>query len=1085
MSKVPAKYAKSIAAYYATLKEFDQQYALHEGAVSIAFHTLLADAGRGHHWTVIGQLSEKSAGKSIRPDGTLKDPMGLVRGHWEAKDTSDDLDIEIAKKTKAGYPLGNIIFEDTRTAVLIQHKEQQMRVDMKDPVQLAALLDAFFEYIEPRIESFEKAVDEFKERVPDIAKHLKQKIEEAHYGSNGTPRIQPNKKFKEAFATFMEVCRTALNPNITQETVDDMLVQHLLTERLIREIFDNPEFTRRNVIASEIEKVIAALTSRSFDRNVFLKSLDRFYIAIENAARTITEWSDKQHFLNTIYERFFQGYNVKMADTMGIVYTPQPIVDFMCASVVEVLEKEFGKTLGDEGVNVLDPCTGTGNFIVNLLRRVPKKDLPRVYREQFFANEIMLLPYYIAALNIEHAYYEATGEYEPFEGLCFVDTLDLAESRQAEMSFMTAKNSERVERQKRTPITVIIGNPPYNVGQFDQNDNNKNRKYQEIDKQITSTYAADSSATNRNALADAYVKFFRWASDRLDGRPGMVCFVTNNSFVEQAAFDGMRKHMVAAFDLIYHVDLHGNVRINPKLSGTSHNVFGIQTGVGITIAVRRLETNSKAIKYFRVGEDWRREAKLAWLAKQQSVSVVPFISIQPTVQHQWIMVANADEFNSYVPIGTREGKSGSGEPQTLFAKYGRGVQTCRDDVVFDFSRSVLAERVKDFIDKYNAEVDRFKRAGKVENIDNFVKYDALKWSRDLKLDLQRQRYAEFTEQKLRFSPYRPFVNKFLFFDRILNEEVYAFPQFLPIEQLEAENQIICATSHTQIPFSSLLIAAIPSLDIGGRPTQCFPFYVYDEDGSNRRENLTDWALEQYRTHYKDKTITKWDLFHYVYGLLHHSGYRTKFADNLKRELPRIPFAPDFRAFATAGEKLAKLHLDYEKLEPAKLKWIEAPGVPLSYRVEKMKLVKPKAAKDAIAAKATEEASPLFKPKRKRVGAASAAGVSDDGAKTAATAAPTDEAGTCRVIVNDSLTLSGIPLRALDYRLGNRSALEWVIDQYQVSDDKRSKIVSDPNRDDDEKYIVRLIGQVVRVSMETMDIVDALPAEFSDAKQAES
>jgi len=293
--------------------------------------------------------------------------MGLVRGHWEAKDTSDDLDVEIAKKIKKGYPLGNIIFEDTRIAVLLQNKNEVMRIDLRDREQLARLLDTFFNYVEPQIESFEKAVDEFKERVPDIAKHLKSKIEEAH-GSN--------KKFKEAFATFLEVCRNALNPNITQAAVDDMLVQHLLTERLIREIFDNPEFVRRNVIAAEVEKVMQAMTSTSFDRNTYLKELDRFYVAIEMAARTMTDFSDKQHFLNTVYERFFQGYSVKLADTMGIVYTPQAIVDFTCASVAEVLEKEFGKKLWSDDVYIIDPCTGTGNFIVNLIRRMPKAKLP-------------------------------------------------------------------------------------------------------------------------------------------------------------------------------------------------------------------------------------------------------------------------------------------------------------------------------------------------------------------------------------------------------------------------------------------------------------------------------------------------------------------------------------------------------------------------------------------------------------------------------------------------------------------------------------------------------------------------------------
>jgi hypothetical protein len=302
-----------------------------------AFFALLAAVGKEHGWTLIAEHEKKVNGKTIRPDGTFKDQMNLVRGYWEAKDTSDKLDTEIEKKRKAGYPLNNIIFEDTATAVLYQHGQRLLTADMKDPARLAELVLEFFRYIEPEIEEFELAIDEFKQRVPDLAEGLGKKIAKSH---------KENPTFKKAFADFFELCRTSLNPNLSQAAVDEMLIQHILTERLIREIFDNPEFVRRNVIAAEVEKVMLAMTSQSFDRNTYLKELDRFYVSIERAAKTMTDFSDKQHFLNTVYERFFQGYSVKLADTMGIVYTPQEIVDFMCASVAEVLENEFGKSSG-------------------------------------------------------------------------------------------------------------------------------------------------------------------------------------------------------------------------------------------------------------------------------------------------------------------------------------------------------------------------------------------------------------------------------------------------------------------------------------------------------------------------------------------------------------------------------------------------------------------------------------------------------------------------------------------------------------------------------------------------------------------
>jgi predicted helicase len=381
-----------------------------------------------------------------------------------------------------------------------------------------------------------------------------------------------------------------------------------------------------------VERVIDALVSHSFDRTEYLKSLDRFYRAIEGAARLLPDFGEKQHFLNTVYERFFQGYSVKLADTMGIVYTPQEIVNFMCASVVEVLEKKFGKSLSSPDVFIIDPCTGTGNFIVNLLRRMPGRDLPRMYREQLFANEVMLLPYYIAALNIEHAYYELTGTYEPFDGLCFVDTLDLTQKAQAHL-YVTEKNAERVERERKAPITVVIGNPPYNMGQQNENDNNKNRKYGEVDGRIKGTYAKDSKATLKTKLYDPYVKFFRWATDRLQGRDGVVCFVSNNSFIDQRAFDGMQRNLLEDFTDIYHLDLHGNVRKNAKLSGTTHNVFGIQVGVGITVAVRYAGTHTHRLHYSRVPEDWRKEQKLGLLLASQSVAGVGWETLPPG---QWL-----------------------------------------------------------------------------------------------------------------------------------------------------------------------------------------------------------------------------------------------------------------------------------------------------------------------------------------------------------------------------------------------------------------------------------------------------------------
>src|SRR5712691_4718072 len=543
---------KAIDRYYKELHDYKGR-ADYELAVRTAFFNLLAETARQVKWMLI---PEKTLESGIRPDGVLRDSFDLKRGIWEAKGPQSDLDKEIARKIATGYPLTNTIFENTKRAILFQNKKRSFEFDLHNPQEVGDLLHQFFTYTEPDIATFEEAVKEFKQRVPELARALLAVIEREY---------KLNKKFIAAFDAFSELCRQSLDPKISKDVINEMLVQHLLTERLFRTVFNNPDFVNQNAIAAEIEKVIRALTSHSFNRNEFLKSLDRFYVAIEAAARSIDGWLERQHFLDTVYERFFQGYSVKRADTYGIVYTPQEIVDFMCASVEEILKREFGTSVAEPGVQVIDPCVGTGSYVVNLLHRIPNSRLKYKYEHDLFCNEIMLLPYYIASLNIEHEYYSRMGEYQPFEGTCFTDTLELAESRQ--ISMFVEENTERIQREKNAQIMVVIGNPPYNVGQVNENDNNKNRKYPVIDQRIKETYVKNSKATLRTQLYDAYARFFRWATDRLGNRNGIVCLVSNNSFIDQTAFDGMRKHLLQDFTQIYHLDLHGNVRKNPKLSG--------------------------------------------------------------------------------------------------------------------------------------------------------------------------------------------------------------------------------------------------------------------------------------------------------------------------------------------------------------------------------------------------------------------------------------------------------------------------------------------------------------------------------------
>jgi predicted helicase len=811
---------------------------------------------------------------------------------------------------------------------------------------------------------------------------------------------------------------------VSIQAIEEMLIQHLLTERIFRRVFNNSDFAERNIIAREIEKVIQALTASYFSRQDFLKSLDRFYGALEAAADTIDDYSQKQTFLNTVYEKFFQGFSVKLADTHGIVYTPQPIVDFMVRSVEDILQREFGRSLSSQGVHILDPFVGTGNFIMRIMREMRKTALEYKYKNEIHCNEVMLLPYYVSSMNIEHEYYDLTGSYEPFEGVCLVDTFELAEDKQ--FSLFTTENTERVKRQKNTPIFVIISNPPYNARQVNENDNNKNRKYPSNDKRVAETYAKNSRATNKNALSDVYVKAIRLASDRL-GEEGIIAFISNNSFIDEISFDGMRRHLTQDFNVIYLLDLGGNVRKNPKLSGTTHNVFGIQVGVSINFFIKKkdkLSQNQARILHARTDEFWRKGQKYEFLDKKIHSGNIEWKEIYPDKSMNWSTEGLSTEFETGIPIGTKEIKSVIAE-HDIFKNYGRGIATCRDTWVYNFSRNLLAENVKKTIQVYNEHIHRWVNNPDKSNLDDFVIYDEkrISWSRDLKNDVKRGRFAKFDEEKIRASLYRPFSKQYLFFDRILNEEVYQFPEFFPLPSTENDNSVICIPGMgNRREFGCLMTNIIPSLDLAFEKIQCFPFYTYDEDGTNRQENITGWVLEQFRAHYSDTNISKRDIFHYVYAVLHHPQYRETYAANLKRELPRIPFTPDFWGFVEAGKQLAQLHVHYEEQEEYTVDMRETPGMPLNWRVEKMRLSKDKT----------------------------------------------------QIVYNDFLTLAGIPPETFEYRLGNRSALDWVIDQYQVSVDKRSGIVNDPNRSDEPQYIVRLIGKVITVSLETMKIVKSLP-----------
>ena len=1008
---------KPIKTFYTELKQYENLGATNETEVRLAFATLLQHYARQNNLTLICEKSIRTPqNTTIYVDGMLADnDFGLPRGYWEAKDLHDNLAIAVRQKFAVGYPQDNILFTTQERAILYQNGQEVMSVDIAEPEAFIRVLHGFFSYEQADIANWERAAVEFKDRVPALGQRAAVLIQNEE---------DTNSRFQKAFTDFHRHCQEAINPNLSKSAVEEMLIQHLLTERIFRTVFDNPDFTRRNIIAREIENVIDALTWHAYNRSEFLRELNPFYSAIERAAATFIDFSQKQNFLNTVYEQFFQGFSVKVADTHGIVYTPQPIVDFMVKSVSHLLETEFGRSLSDSGVHLIDPFVGTGNFIVRLIQEIDKTALKPKYSDELHCNEVLLMPYYIASMNIEHEFYVATDQYQPFDNLCLVDTFDLTAERQ--LSMFAPENTRRVERQKQTEMFVVIGNPPYNARQMDENDANKNRKYPELDRQIQETYVQASNATNKTSLYDPYVKAILWALNRIEGE-GIVAFITNHNFITGQAFDGMRKHLANACDMIYLLDLGGNIR---KGHSGDSNVFDIQVGVSINLFVKTRQHDTAPARIFYNGEtaEIPKETTFEFLEKCEHIGNVNWDHIQPDARHTWLTEGLREDFETFIPMGNKQAKATKGEVSgVIFHQFSSGVKTNRDAWAINFDRDTLTTNVQQMMDTYSTQTLKWKQQT-ARNVDDFVTYDPEKisWSSGLKQKLTSGYIAEFAPEKIRQTLYRPFTKSHLYFDRFMAERVYGFPSIFPTSETEAENQVICVNVSREKPFTCLITNCIPEhIMTGGFGSagQYFPFYIYDENGTNRRENITDWALTQFQEHYRDKQITKWDLFHYTYALLHHPVYRERYQVNLKRDLPHLPFAPAFWGFVEVGRRLAEIHVHYEDQPQYKLDLIETEGMSLDWCVERMRFSKDKT----------------------------------------------------QIRYNDFLTLDGIPAEAFQYKLGNRSALEWVVDQYRVKTDRRSSIVNDPNRIDDETYIVDLVRKVISVSLETVGVVEGLSA----------
>jgi len=858
------------------------------------------------------------------------------------------------------------------------------------------------------------------------------------------------------FDAFLNGLQANLNDSISADDAANMLSQHLITKPVFDALFEHDSFAAHNPVSITMQRMVDALAGHGLDAET--AKLDRFYESVRKRASQIETAAGRQTVIHELYEQFFKKAFPKQAASFGVVYTPVEIVDFILRAADDVCRQEFGYGLTDEGVHVLDPFTGTGTFIVRLLESgiIRPEDLDRKYAHELWANEIMLLAYYIACVNIETTYQavmtthrpDARPQYSPFPGATLTDTFQITEDGDRADTSLIPVNNDRIEAQLAAPIKVIVGNPPYSAGQGSANDDNANLRYPTLDARIAATYAARSTATNKNSLYDSYIRAFRWASDRV-GNQGVIAFVSNNGWVDGNTADGLRKSFTDEFTDIWVYNLRGNQRTAGELSRREGGkVFGsgARTGVAVLVAAKRATVAPGcSLHYFGVADYQTQEEKLAGLAAA-TLHNMAWQTLVPNESGDWLNQRN-DAFNDFPALGT---KDASETDPRHFTLHSSGLKTNRDAWCYNFARTQVESNMARMISTYNAQATTCQ--GSEGQLDRDP--TKISWSRGLVSDALRGRTHGFKDERVYRSLYRPFTRQYAYFDRPLNDMVYRQESIFPTPR-HSNVGIYQVGDGSAVPFSVLLTDCLPDLHVTGAGSggQFFPRWTYekaseseqssllaapasdgdvDEWGYRRVDNITDGILALYREKFGAQ-VSKDDVFYYVYGGLHSEQYRTTFAADLKRMLPRIPLAAtasDFFAFVDAGRKLADLHVNYESVEPYPLHEQSVAGLGdwVAYRVEKMRW----------ADKTTKKA----------------------------------------IVYNAHVTLGDIPAGAHRYMLGSRSALEWLIDRYQVKTDKASGIVNDPNdwcREHDEpRYIVDLIKRVTRVSVDTMAIVDALP-----------
>ena len=895
---------------------------------------------------------------------------------------------------------------------------------------------------------------------------------------------KPGNPYEKDFNDFLTGIQLNLNPAVTREDAIEMLAQQLVSAPIFSAVFADFDFARENPVSKAMAPMLDRLNESMTDADKVV--LEAFTRSVRNKAAGHSTSEQKQHIIIELYNNFFNIAFKETVEKLGIVYTPIACVDFILHSVALLLKRFFNKELTDKGVHLIDPFTGTGTFVVRTLQTgiIKPEDLARKYASELHANEIVLLAYYIAAINIEATYHDLAEKiaggpvaYKPFDGIVLTDTFQLGE-KQMKIDTIFPENAKRAQKQRKLPIRVIVGNPPYNVS--------KGVSYPDLENRIRETYADGTAAVNKNALYDSYVKAFRWASDRMGGE-GIVAFISNGGWIDAPTMSGLRAAFQNEFSHVNVFNLRGNQRTGGEISRREGGkIFGSgsRTAIAITILVkaRKAKGEPGIVHYHDIGDYLSRDEKLKIIADFHDVGSVPWKTITPDKHNDWINQRNG-EFDSYIPLAP-ETKFDT-ETRSFFSVYSSGLKTGRDVWTVNFSHETVSASMRKTIAFYDEQLELFN--GEESKVDEDRKRIA--WNRSLLGHFKQRRKMAFAPDAIVEYAYRPFCRQNCYFDRYWNDMTYQMPKLFPpsAQPFETRHRNVViwvkGTGGT-LDFSCFISDRPPDIQPHQGGIQCFPLYWYEErDDSGgqlqlpgleqqgrfvRHDGVSDFIIHEFQS-VLGSSVTKEDIFYYVYGALHSPTYRATFEADLKKQLPRLPLPedkPKFDRIQKIGRALARLHLNYEHVEPWPLEEVVTPGAKKSLRVEKLRFGKVGALPRST--RSDGRAVGAFLP-------------SSETAKAGAE-------DRSRIVVNPTLQLVGVPAKAYEYVVNGRSAIEWIFDRYQIKTDADSGIVNDPNKwgeeHGDERYIVDLLKRVVRVSMETVDLVAQIDGESIAAASPE-